>query len=654
MRIFLGFFSLLLLGCQPTEKVVDDTQLKQQVIKKSTVSNEPNNEPNIDQKNQIQHKSQPVLNSVDQHSFANTTEVVITHMHLDLKVDFKTQQLKGKNSINYKKINKEAKQIVLDTRALDIKRVESKGMSLKWSLADTNPVLGEALIITLPEENQIIDIYYETSSKATGLQWLKSQQTAGKQKPFLFTQSQAIHARSWIPCQDTPQVRQTYSARIQVDPSLWAVMSANNTTQRSEDGIYELEMPQAIPSYLIALAVGDLKYKKISAHVSIYAEKEYLDAAAYEFAETENMITATESMYGEYRWGDYDLLVLPPSFPFGGMENPRLSFITPTILAGDRSLDSLIAHELAHSWSGNLVTNASWRDLWLNEGFTSYLEARITEAVHGTDRMKMEAVLNYNGLKEGLKSLKPEYQKLAIELTGVDPDDGFSSVPYDKGRFFLEWMEQQVGRDVFDDFLNQYFQDFAFKSLNTERFLDYLDINLIQKNKEKLNMEQVKQWVYQPGLPEFMTIPQTDKFTAIDTLLKQLADEKISFKKLAVDQWTTQEWLYFLRALGQNLSLKKMQELDAVFNLTAVKNSEIAHQWLLMSIASNYRPAFKRLRAYLIEIGRRKLIVPLYEALVKTPENLLWAKEVYAKARSGYHHIAQVTIDNIFSEVKTK
>ena len=640
MRIFLCFLVITLSACQ-SEKTTETQAPAVQQEAEQKPSTTPTTEP-----------AAITVSVTDPHSYANADEVVITHMHLVLDVDFAKQQLTGKNCITYKKLKDNVSQMILDTRDLTIEKVVAGDTKLNWRLAPRDENLGQALVIDLPATDQMIDVYYASAPSASGLQWLKPEQTSGKEHPFLFTQSQAIHARSWIPSQDTPQVRHTYSAEIRVDPAIRAVMSADNNPERSADGVYRFDMPQAIPSYLIALAVGDLDYVSVSEHVAVYAEEAYLDAAAYEFAETENMITAAEAMYGEYRWGVYDLLVLPPSFPFGGMENPRLSFITPTILAGDRSLDSLIAHELAHSWSGNLVTNSSWRDLWLNEGFTTYFEARITEAVHGRDRMQMEAVLNYDGLQAELKRLEPKYQKLAIDLSGKDPDDAFSGVPYDKGRFFLDWMEHSVGRETFDAFLNGYFDHFAFKSINTEDFLVYLDENLIQKNTGKISMDDVKQWIFEPGLPDFAVVPSTDKFSNLDALMEQLKTEAIDLQDLPVDQWTTQEWLYFLRNLPAPVSQVDMQKLDAAFNLTGAQNNEIVHVWLLMSIGSDYQPAFDRMQAYLIEIGRRKLITPLYEELVKTPEHKQWAQQVYAKARPGYHNLAQGTVDKIFADAE--
>ncbi|KAA3650552.1 MAG: aminopeptidase, partial [Proteobacteria bacterium] len=525
---------------------------------------------------------------------------------------------------------------------------------LFWKLGERQAPLGSALQIKLPETGNAIRIDYQTQPQASGLQWLNPAQTATGQHPFLFSQSQAIHARSWIPLQDTPAVRFTYQARIEVPKKLRAVMSAENKPELSPDGIYLFDMPQPIPSYLMAIAVGDLHHKKISEHVAIYAEKSFIEPAAYEFAKTEDMIKAAEKLYGDYRWGDYDLLVLPPSFPFGGMENPRLSFITPTVIAGDRSLDSLIAHELAHSWSGNLVTNARWCDLWLNEGFTTYIEARLVEAVHGQQRMIMEAALNLQSLQKELAELPEDEQRLSTCEVVLDSEDVFSGVAYDKGRFFLEWMEKQVGRAEFDAFLNQYFDDFAFQSITSKQFLVYLQNKLISRFPEQLPIDTVTQWIYGPGLPDVLYVPVTNRFVVINDNINDWQSGHLALTEIATGQWTTYEWLHFLRALPEPLTQKTMQQLDQVFNFSHSQNSEIAHDWLLLSIRYQYEPAYDRLISYLTSIGRMKLIVPLYKAMMETEGLQQFAKHIYQKARPGYHPLAQQAVDPVIGHPTDK
>lgn len=583
----------------------------------------------------------------DPQSFSNPDAVRVTHLDLDLTVNFDAHVLSGQADVTVQRDNPAAP-LVLDTRALAIEQVEGKTGAdwqlLDFALGEEDPVKGRALTIPLPADVNQIRIHYRTSPQASGLQWLDAAQTAGKQHPFLFTQSQAIHARSWVPLQDTPQVRFTYTATIHTDPELKAVMSAENDPA-DHDGTYTFIMPQAIPSYLMALGVGDLQFAAMSERTGVYAEPAILEAAAWEFADTEQMMKTVEQLYGPYRWGRYDLLILPPSFPFGGMENPRLSFITPTVIAGDRSLVSLIAHELAHSWSGNLVTNATWRDLWLNEGFTTYLTYRIMEAMYGPERAAMERVLGYQSLQDNLANLAPADTVLAIKLEGRDPDAVFSDVPYEKGSLFLTWLEQQVGREAFDDFLRGYFAHFSFQSISTEQFLSYLQEHLL--DEYDIPMATIEAWVYEPGLPEQHPVPQSDAFTKVAGVQQAWLTGETPAADIPTANWTTHEWLYFLNTLPAQLSAAQLEELDNTFVLTQSGNAEIAHAWLLIAIHNHYQPAYDRLEDYLIRIGRRKLIVPLYVALMQTEDGTAFAHRVYAKARPGYHPLAQGTLDGI-------
>ena len=577
---------------------------------------------------------------VDYHSFANTDDYRVKHLDLDLTADFDNKVLKGEAILDIQRLTQKNPSLILDTRDLDIKAVRAGvGNNLKdvkFSLGKTDPHLGTPLKIELPKGANRVAIQYQTSPDASGVQWLEPQQTAGKKHPFLFTQAQAIHARSFIPLQDSPQVRMTYKATIRTPKELLAVMSANNDPETEKDGVYEFDMPQPIPSYLIALGIGNLEFKPMGERTGVYAEPELLDASAKEFEDTEDMLEVTEENYGPYRWDRYDLLILPPSFPFGGMENPRLSFITPTVIAGDKSLVALIAHELAHSWSGNLVTNASWRDLWLNEGFTTYLTNRIMQFVYGDERYNMEMALGYDDLQADLNDRPDKDEIMAIDMRGRDPDEVFSNIPYEKGSLFLYELEQKVGRENFDKFLMDYFNNFAFQSITTEDFLKYLDETLLKQYPDKLSRERINQWVFEPGIPEGAPHPQSDAFSKIDPVRQQWLDGKIKASDIDTKGWTFHQWKYFLDGMPEKLTEEQLKELDSTFKLTESKNNEVAFSWLMIAVRNNYAPANARLEEFLVGIGRNKFVRPLYRAMM---ENGMEdeAKRIFEKAKPGYH-----------------
>ncbi|HKQ80495.1 MAG TPA: M1 family metallopeptidase [Blastocatellia bacterium] len=598
----------------------------------------------------------PITTAQDAHSYANPEQARVGHVDLDLEVLFNRKVLKGVSTLTIECAQSGAETLKLDTRDLKIIKAETSrdGTNFapaQFSLGAADKFLGAPLTIQLPPQATKVRIEYETSPNASGVQWLEPAQTAGKKHPYVFTQSQAIHARSWIPLQDSPGVRVTYSATIRTPKELRAVMSAgaspySGPAKANQSG-YSFNMPQPIPPYLIALAVGDIAFKPLGKRAGVYTEPAMLEKAAREFEDTEKMIAATEKLYGPYRWDRYDILVLPPSFPIGGMENPRLTFATPTVLAGDKSLVSLIAHELAHSWSGNLVTNASWRDFWLNEGFTTYLERRVTEAIYGREREEMEAALGLQSLKKEMEDLKEADEILHVDLAGRDPDEGFTLVPYEKGALFLRLLEETFGRERFDQFLKGYFDRFAFQSITTADFIAHLKKNLLDPNPELAAKITLDEWIYKPGLPANAPKPQSDAFAKVEAQAKGWLEGKSPAAKLQTKQWTTHEWLHFLRFLPQQLNASQLKELDQAFGLTKIGNAEIAHQWLLISIHNNYEPAYPRLDEYLTSIGRQKLIKPLYEELVKTPEGKERALKIYAKARPGYHPIAQTAVDKI-------
>ena len=584
----------------------------------------------------------------DAHSFARPDEAAVTHLDLTLTVDFAKKMLSGSASWKIRN-EKGGNRLILDTKDLAIERVTLEdGQKTRFRLGKSRPYLGRPLVIDIKPNTERVTVYYHTSPEAEALQWLSPRQTAGGKFPYLFTQSEAILARTWVPCQDSPGIRFTYNARIKTDPNLLVVMSASNPQKKNASGEYQFSMPQPIPSYLLAMAVGDLQFRAISQRSGVYAEPSVIKKAAWELADTEKMIAAAEALYGPYRWERYDIIVLPPSFPFGGMENPRLTFATPTILAGDRSLVSLIAHELAHSWSGNLVTNANWNDFWLNEGFTVYFEHRIMEAVYGRDYEEMLAFMDLQDLKKSVQKMGPENPdtQLHLNLDGRSPDDGMTDIAYNKGYFFLRMLEENVGRKKWDQFLRGYFDKFAFQSMTSEKFVDYLKKNLLQNNGNLAQKLKIDAWVFQPGLPANCPTVHSTEFDKVE---KQIDAFKHGTPagKLKTGGWTTHHWLHFLRSLPEKLSRTRMEELDRAYHFTETGNSEILEVWLLKAVANRYEPAYPALKKFLTEQGRRKFLRPLYAKLAETPQGKKMALEIYRQARPGYHSVSYLTIDKI-------
>jgi len=583
---------------------------------------------------------------IDMHTLSNYQDLPILNTHLELSVNFQEKKLKGSVTHRFDE-NRKVDLLKLDTKYLKIDSIQDgNGNSLEYSFGEFDELLGSALSVILNSQSNEVVIFYETTNKSEALDWLLPNQTAGKTFPFMYTQGQSIFTRSWIPIQDTPGLRITYSAKINTPENMMAVMSAANPQEMDTNNVYSFKMNQPIPPYLIALAVGNLEFKAIDYRTGVYAEPSMVEECANELIDMGKMVDVAEQLYGKYDWDRYDVIVLPPSFPFGGMENPRLTFATPTIIAGDRSLVSLIAHELAHSWSGNLVTNATWNDFWLNEGFTVYFERRIMEALYGRDYSEMLALLGFQDLQNQVDNSQPAMQLLRLNMKGKHPDDAMTDIAYEKGYFFLRMLEENIGREKMDEFLKKYFNDHKFQTIVTEEFMSYLKENLLDDNFKGLNVEQ---WVFDSGIPKNCPKINSLRFKNVESSVATFLDGGAQELKVVSEKWSTHEWLHFLKHLPESLSLDQMEDLDKVFNLSNSGNSEIVAVWFLQSIKNDYRPAFENLEKFLVKIGRRKFLQPLYLELSKNQEHKIWAKKVYQKARNNYHYVSFNTIDDILN-----
>lgn len=579
----------------------------------------------------------------DEFSYAQPHLVAVEALKMELDLDFEGRTISGTAiySLNWK--DPENQELILDTRDLTIRHISQRQgevwIPAAFELGERDEILGSALRIDLMGQPDQVRIEYTTSSEASGLQWMAAEATQGKRAPMVFSQSQAIHGRSWIPLQDTPLVRATIEATIRTQDDTIVLMGTSNNPDSVPAKLHHFSMPHRIPSYLLALAAGDLSFAKISDRCGIWAEREMAGKAAAEFAEIETIMGHAESLCGAYPWGRYDILVLPPSFPFGGMENPCLTFASPTVVVGDRSLVSLIAHELAHSWSGNLTTGATQRDLWINEGMTCYIENRLIEALYGTTRANMEAAIAERCLLRTYEEVDSEHQVL-VQRPGLlmDPDDICVDTVYTKGAIMLRNLEHTLGRNEVDGFLRRHFARHAFKSISAQTFASDL------RNDLGVDPDALNAWLLTAGLPEGARLTQSNILDTIDRARSAwLADGPAP----VVDGWSTHEWVHFMEGLPDQLSIEQAKALDALGSLTGTPNGEIAQRWYPLAVRSGYMEAYPALERFLVSVGRAKMIVPVYEALAQSNAGRQMAMHIFERARTGYHPITAAKIEKL-------
>ena len=593
----------------------------------------------------------PVLTTpeaLDEWTYAKPQEARVNHVALDLVADFENKRVYGTATLDIDALP-DAKSVVLDDAGMIIQSVTATdGRALEWKIGARDKLLGAPLEIKLDGARQFT-IRYVSAPDAAALQWLPKEATAGGRQPFLFSQGQSIVNRTWIPTQDSPGIRQTWSARITVPDGVMPVMSGLSLSEKgvaTGDGrkSYRFEMNNPVPPYLIALAIGDLEFRELGPRPGVYAEPEIVEQAAAEFGDVEKMIDAAEALYGPYRWGRYDMLVLPPSFPYGGMENPNMTFLTPTLITGDRSNTDVVAHELAHSWSGNLVTNATWKDGWLNEGFTTYFENRIMEAVYGEERAAMYADLDFEEMQAIIEKTGPTSSATQLH---ADPSDGPARIQYFKGATFLRTIEQTVGRAQWDAYLKSYFDRHAFQPQTTAGFLADLRENLVKGDDALEQKLRFDQWAYQPGLPDNAIAPQSATLAAVDETLA-LFNAGGAVQDVDVAGWSTQQWLRFLRGLPREQSAMRLAELDDGLNLSRSANAYVQSAWFEIAVANRYDPAVPAIKDYLKNIGRILLLRPVYAALLQQEDwGRLIAEGSYATAKAGYHPLTQKVVEGM-------
>jgi len=584
---------------------------------------------------------------LDPHSYFDADQPRTRRLALAFDVDFARRVVAGRVVLD---LGGPAQgDLDLDTKGLRILSVRTgDGRTVPHALGAEEPILGQRLRLGLPAGTAAVEIAYETAPDSAALQWLDPAQTEGKKHPFLFSQCQSINARALLPCQDSPYVRAPYRAEVTIPEALAAVMSAGpagaRPGPRPGTRTWLFEMPQPIPSYLLALAVGDLASRDLSPRARVWAEPATVEAAAWEFAGVEEMITTAESLFGPYPWDRYDMLVLPPSFPYGGMENPRMTFLTPTLLAGDRSLVDVVAHELAHSWTGNLVTNATMEHFWLNEGFTVWAERRIVEALHGAEAVAVAWTLGQNALDEAVARFGPvsPLTRLRTEMAGVDPDEAYSSLPYEKGARFVALLEATVGRERFGRFLQAYLAKFRFTSITTEDFVAFLDADLPGAGARV----GAREWLYGVGMPANAPVFRSDRLAALTALAEGFTGGARPTPP-QVAAWTPPEMLVYLQHLPRELGANACAWLDANLALSGRGNHELLVEWLVIAAGSDYEPVFGRVREVLSRVGRMKYLRPLYGALGRHARTRALAREIFAAAEPGYHALSRRVIASV-------
>ena len=583
----------------------------------------------------------------DPSSYTDLAQGKIKHIDFRINVDFSAHVLNIEAT--YQMQEPIHNSLYLDSFKIDLRQARTNGRELEWEFDTQDDILGQRLHLKGLEGDSTFTLAFRTSPEARALQWLPPTQTAGGNFPFLYSQCQSSHARSIFPCQDTPSVRFTYSAEVEVPQELVAAMAAEQIeVQEGRHTTFLFKMPQPIPSYLFALAVGNLAFRQVGPRTGIYAEPEIIEAAAWEFAENETKLVEAEKLLGPYLWERYDVLILPPSFPYGGMENPRLTFLTPTAILGTRGHTTLITHELAHAWTGNLITNATWQDFWLNEGWTTYAETRITEVLEGKEVTDLRAAYDEKQLIAVMERLGIDSPLTCLKLPEEKDADSFATIiPYYKGCFFLQECEYVVGRERFDAFIQTYMNTFQFQSLTTEAFLDFLKEELPEVFEEV----DVHTWIYEPGMPKADTWhkPKSRLYDDVQNVLKDYR-QGIKPTKEQVTGWHRYQLLSFLQGLPRQIPVEDCQYLDDILELEKRNDVALFSHFYAICVTSGYEGSLPRIEQFLENIGRMLYVLPVVRAMIATDWSRDKVRPLFERVRDRHHQITVNTIEKLLKQ----
>ncbi|OBZ87576.1 Leukotriene A-4 hydrolase [Choanephora cucurbitarum] len=599
---------------------------------------------------------------IDPSSLSNLSEVTTQHVHFNWNISFTEKKISGHVLLDLITLVPNVSKVVLDTSYLELKSVSLEGKTLEYTVAERHLSLGSALTVTLPETLEKagtkiqLKVDYATTDKCTAIQYLEPEQTVGKKHPYLFSQCQAIHCRAMSPIQDSPSIKLTYSASV-VSP-LPVVMSALLTSVDDNGNgtkTYQFKQGTTIPSYLIAIGAGNLVGREIGPRSTVWCEPEVIDQAAWEFDDTEKFIATGESLLTPYEWGRYDLLVLPPSFPYGGMENPCLTFVTPTLLAGDKSAVDVIAHEIAHSWMGNLVTTSNWEHFWLNEGWTVFIERKIAARLHGEPERQFSSIIGWKALKESVELFGSDSPATVLKpdlSSGIDPDDYFSSIPYEKGFNLLYHIEKTVGGPaIFEPYMKAHVERFASKSITTEQWLahlhEYMEANHGKEMLEKLKTIDFDLWINSTGMPPVDPNFDTSLADACYSLASRWDQARDSsdlsqFSSEDVKNFSSTQKIVFLERLTdcEPLPHHLLSKMDELYEMSPIRNADVRFRWEQLCVMSSYENIYPSVVDFITQQGRMKFVRPLYRYLYNAKNGATLAQETFLKHKNFYHPIA--------------